>query len=62
LKLICFNFADILLNVYNLSRHIKQGNDDEAARVARQLALKKIRLQTKSLQRLQNEDQFQYKS
>jgi hypothetical protein len=41
-----------------LSRCIKQGNDDEAARIAKELASKNIRLQLKSLKQSQNEEEF----
>ncbi len=52
------NYLDVLTNIRKLSRCIKQGNDDEAARIAKELASKNIRLQLKSLKQSQNEEEF----
>ncbi|CAF0937093.1 unnamed protein product [Rotaria sordida] len=49
---------DILTNICNLSKSIQQGNANEAAQMAKQLASQSIRLQGNSVTRLRNEDKF----
>jgi hypothetical protein len=54
------SYLDILTDIRNLSRFIKQGNSDGAARMARQLVSQGIRL--KATSELQNEEEFQYEN
>ncbi len=54
------SYLDILTDVRNLSRCIKQGNSDGAARIARQLVSQGIRL--KAISQLENEEEFQYEN
>ncbi|CAF1061200.1 unnamed protein product [Adineta steineri] len=50
---------DTLVDIHNLSRSIKQGNQDEAAQLTTQLTSQGIRIQDKLLKPLQNEEEFQ---
>jgi len=54
------SYLDILTDIRNMSRFIKQGNSDGAARMARQLVSQGIRL--KAISELQNEEEFQYEN
>jgi hypothetical protein len=56
--ILLFVRLDVLTNIRNLSRAIKQGNDDEADRMAKELASQNIRLQVKSLKQVHTEEEF----
>jgi hypothetical protein len=56
--ILLFVCVDVLTNIRNLSRSIKQGNDDEADRMAKELASQNIRLQVKSLKQVHTEEEF----
>jgi hypothetical protein len=52
--------ADLLLDVHNLGKYIKQGDATTAARIASQLASKGVHLQAKSSRNTENEKEFTY--
>ena len=52
--------VDLLLDVHHLGKYIEQGNSDAAARLASQLASKRVRLHANSSKNTRNDLEFTY--
>ena len=58
---ICFfNVVDILVDVYQLGQHIRQGNVDEAVDVAKKLGKQRVQLQANPWRQQREEEPLQY--